>query len=148
MSRNILSRARPFAVLLLAALAAGCGSGRYPVEGRVAYEDGAPVDAGTVIGEATVDGVPVSAQGTIAPDGSFKMGTERPGDGVPPGSYRFVVMPVPLPDGPSAAGKVLAVDGKFSKFDSSGIKLDVKPEKNVLNITVPRPKAKPAARGN
>src|SRR5262245_51767809 len=46
---------RVLAPLFLMALASGCGSGRYPVTGRVTYEDGSPVEAGTVVAEATVN---------------------------------------------------------------------------------------------
>jgi hypothetical protein len=135
-----------FAPLLLLCFVAGCGSGRYPVNGRVTYEDGSPVEAGTVIGEATVDGKPVGVQGNIEQDGSFSLGGERAGDGAPAGNYRVIVMPVALGDMEMAEGKQPAVDGKYTQYETSGITLEVKPEKNVLNITVSRPK--PRAKGN
>jgi len=144
MSRRIRPRAHVLAPVLLAVLAAGCGSGRYPVTGRVTYEDGTPVEAGTVIGEATVDGKSVGVQGNVEGDGTFSWGTERAGDGAPPGHYRVIVMPVALGDSELAEGKRPAVDGKFSKFDTSGITFDVTPAKNELNITVTRPKPKKA----
>src|SRR5262249_1392665 len=85
-------RSLALALLFLTALAsAGCGPGRYPVSGRVTYPDGSPVEAGTVIGEATVNGKLVGVQGTIAKDGHFRWGTEKPGDGAFPGNYRIVV---------------------------------------------------------
>jgi hypothetical protein len=144
MSRSILPRARVLVPVLLAALTAGCGSGRYPVAGRVAYEDGSPVEAGTVIGEATVDGRLVGVQGNIEPDGTFAWGSDRPGDGAPAGLYRVVVMPVALGDSELAEGKHPAVDGKYTKYDTSGITFEVKPGRNELNITVTRPKPKKA----
>jgi hypothetical protein len=142
MSRRICVRIHVLAPLLLAVLAAGCGSGRYPVTGRVTYEDGTPVEAGTVIGEATVDGKPVGVQGNIEADGTFSWGTERAGDGAALGHYRVIVMPVALGDSELSEGKQPAVDGKFTRFHSSGITFDVKPGKNELNITVTRPKPK------
>lgn len=142
MSRWIRFRARLLAPLLLAVLAAGCGSGRYAVSGRVTYEDGSPVEAGTVIGEATVDGKAVSVQGNIEPDGSFQWGTERAGDGAPPGQYRVIVMPVALGDSELAEGKRPAVSGKYTRFETSGITFEVKPGKNNLSIKVERPGAK------
>jgi hypothetical protein len=129
--------------LFLIACASGCGSGRYTVTGRVTYEDGSPVEAGTVIGEATVNGKLVGVQGNIASDGTFSLGSDRPGDGAPPGNYRVLVMPVALGDAELAAGKRPAVGGKYTKFETSGITFEVKPEANVLNITVERPKPKP-----
>ena len=146
MSRRTACRSQALAPLLLAALAAGCGSGRYPVAGRVTYEDGTPVEAGTVIGEATVNGKAVGVQGNIGPDGSFRWGTERAGDGAAPGSYRVAVMPVALGDSERAAGKQPAVDARYTKYQTSGITFEVKPGKNELNITVTRPGPKTARR--
>jgi hypothetical protein len=105
-------------------------------------EDGAPVEGGTVIGEATVEGKPVGVQGNITPDGTFSWGGERAGDGALPGNYRVLVMPRALGDSELAAGKVPAVDGKFAKYETSGITFEVKPGKNELPITVTRPKPK------
>lgn len=143
MSRWTLWRLKLLVPLLLLALAAGCGSGRYPVSGHVTYEeDGSPLQAGIVIGEATVDDKSVSVQGNIAKDGSFHWGTERPGDGALPGTYRVIVQPVALGEIERAEGKLPDVEDKYTKFETSGITYEVKPEKNVLNITVTRPKRK------
>src|SRR5262249_36993168 len=100
------------------------------------------VEAGTVIGETTVDGRVVSVQGNIEKDGTFSWGTDRPGDGAFPGYYRVLVVPVALGDSERAAGKVPAVGGKFSKCETSGITFEVKPGTNELNIPVTRPKPK------
>jgi hypothetical protein len=117
----------------------GCSSGRGTISGKVTYPDGSPLEAGTVIGEATIDGQIVAVQGNVGKDGSFRMGVLRAGDGTLPGSYRFLVMPVALGDSEIAEGKLPGVEGKYSRFESSGITLDVKPGDNVLNITVTRP---------
>jgi hypothetical protein len=108
----------------------------------VAYEDGTPVEGGTVIGEASVGGKLVGVQGTIEKDGTFRWGGSRPGDGAVPGNYRVLVMPIPLGDSELAEGKVPAVDGKFAKYDTSGITFEVKSGKNELPITVTRPQPK------
>src|SRR5437899_10140450 len=114
------------AVLLVSVVAAGCGSGRYPVTGRVTYEDGTPVEEGTVIGEAEVDGKQVGVQGNIEKDGSFRWGGEKAGDGAYPGNYRVLVMPRALGESEKAAGKVPDVDGKFGKYETSGLTFEVK----------------------
>lgn len=125
-------------------LTMGCGSGRYPVSGKVCYEDGTPVEAGSVIGEATVEGKPAGVQGNITKNGSFSWGADHPGDGALPGVYRVAVMPVALGDSEIAEGKLPAVEGKFTRFETSGITFEVKPTVNELNITVtkPRPRVK------
>lgn len=131
-------------VLLLLALlcvALGCGSGRVPVLGKVVYPDQSPVPAGTVIGQTTIDGKPVSVQANIEADGSFKLGTTLPGDGALPGRYQFIVMPVALGDAELAAGKTPDVDSKYSDFDSAAIFFDVmKDQKNEFTISVTKPK--------
>jgi hypothetical protein len=131
------------AAAVVCAAAAGCGAGRQPVNGRVAYEDGSPVPAGTVVGEATVDGKPVTVQGRIGPDGRFTWGGEKPDDGALPGTYKVAVLPVPLGDYEKAQGKQPAVGGKYGRFESSGITFEVKPAgPNTLDITVAKPKPK------
>jgi hypothetical protein len=139
MSWRILLRLRLLVPLLLLAVAAGCGSGRYPVSGRVTYEDGSPVEAGIVIGEATVNDELVGVQGNIERDGSFRWGADTPGDGALPGEYRVIVVPVSLGDSELAEGKLPAVHSKFTRYETSGITFEVKPEENVLNIRVARP---------
>jgi hypothetical protein len=108
----------------------------------VTYEDGTPVAEGTVIGEATVEGKVVGVQGTIGTDGSFAWGGGRPGDGALPGTYRVLVMPRALGDSERSAGMVPAVAGKFGKFETSGLTIEVKAGKNDLPITVTKPKGK------
>lgn len=132
---------RSATLLTLAALTgvAGCGAGRYPVTGRVVYDDGSPLPEGSVVGEST-DGGPVMARGSVKSDGRFEWGTDRPGDGAKPGKYRVIVIPRALGDAELAKGELPAVDGKYTKYETSGITVEVKAEKNELNITVNRPK--------
>lgn len=146
MSPKIRHLLRALAPLFLLILVTGCGSGRYPVTGRVIYEDGTPVEEGTVIGEATVDGKLVGVQGNIEPDGTFVWGTERAGDGALPGNYRVIVMPRALGDQEMADGKLPAVASKYTRYETSGITFEVKPGKNELNIKVTKPKARTGGR--
>jgi len=127
------------AALLLLVGGVGCSSGRYPVSGKVTYQDGSPVTEGSVIGEAKEGEERYSAQGSIQSDGSFQWGTERPRDGARPGKYRVVVVPRALGDAEMAAGKLPAIDPKFANPQTSGIDFEVKTSKNELNITVTRP---------
>ena len=125
-------------LLILALAAAGCGSGRYPVSGTVLYEDGTPLEEGTVVGEAEVAGKLVAVQGNVV-NGAFEWGTERPGDGAPAGQYRVIVLPRALGDSEMAQGMVPAVDKKFTSYESSGLTFEVKSGKNKLDIKVTRP---------
>jgi hypothetical protein len=127
------------AAALVLLVAAGCGSGRYPVTGRVTYEDGTPLTEGNVVGYLSGAETGVTVQGSVKGDGTFTWGTDRPGEGVKPGRYRVAVIPRGLGDAEIASGKLPAVDAKFSNPDKSGIEIEVKDGRNELNITVTRP---------
>ncbi len=126
--------------LLTVAVTSGCNSGRYPAHGVVHYPDGSPVEAGTVIAEARVNGEIVGVQANIEKDGSFKLGGAVPGDGALPGNYRAMVMPVTLGDSEIAAGMTPAVAGKYANIETSGIAFEIKAEENKLDIEVTKPK--------
>jgi hypothetical protein len=143
-NHKVRRRLATLTALALLVGVAGCGSGRYPVTGRVLYQDGSPVTEGVVIGEAAEGDRKVMAQGAVQPDGSFRWGTGRPGDGAWPGKYRVVVVARALGEAESARGMLPAVDPKFSNPRTSGIAFDVNETHNEFNITVTRPRrAKP-----
>src|SRR5262245_21543198 len=139
---RITCRWSTLAPLMLMAFVSGCGSNRSQVSGRVTYKDGSPVDAGIVIGESTVNGVPVGVQGNIEKDGYFTWGADRAGDGALPGKYRVAIMPVALGDAEMAEGKQPAVDSRYTRYETSGITYEVTQGKNTFNIQVTRPKPK------
>jgi|SRR3954463_11597458 hypothetical protein len=124
---------------LAMALVTGCSSGRNTVAGTVTYDDGTPVESGIVIGDATVDGKPVSVQGTIR-NGVFSWGGAKEGDGALPGQYKVIVVPPALSEYEVARGMIPAIDGKWGKYETSGLTFEVKPGKNEFPIVVTRPK--------
>lgn len=144
MCRRLARRVRVLALFFLVFIV-GCGAARYPVSGRVTYEDGTPVEQGNVVGEATVNGKLVAVQGSISKDGSYSWGANYPGEGALPGDYKVIVQPRELGEQEISAGKLPDVDSKYGKYESSGLKFEVKPEKNEFNIKVSRPKPKPKA---
>jgi hypothetical protein len=106
----------------------------------VTYDDGAPVESGLVVGEATVDGKLVAVQAPIR-KGAFSWGGAKEGDGALPGLYRVIVLPESLSEYQLAQGMTSAIDGKYGKYETSGLSFEVKPGKNVFDIKVTRPKA-------
>ncbi|MBY0457505.1 MAG: carboxypeptidase-like regulatory domain-containing protein, partial [Gemmataceae bacterium] len=83
-------RTHRFAFLALAALTAtGCGTTLQPAGGQVLV-DGVPVKEGTVMFYPTAKGRPATAR--IGEDGSFVLSYEKPGDGLPPGEYKVVIV--------------------------------------------------------
>lgn len=123
---------------LLATLAAGCGrSDIYPVSGTVRLRDGSPVQVGKVIVDSGSAGV--GSWGSILPDGTFRMGTHAPADGVPAGEHRVAIVGACL-DSPagSAAEPMLLVHDRYSDPATSGLVFRV-PEVTTWEIVVDPP---------
>jgi hypothetical protein len=119
---------------------AGCGPRTYPVEGTVVFDDNRPATelAGGFVTFQPVDDK-ASAQGSIGPEGTFRLSTFRQGDGALPGPYRVVVSPPP-PGGASEAGPPpLLLDPCFSDPNTSDIQVTVEPRKNQVTIPVRKP---------
>src|SRR5438045_8319245 len=102
-------------VVACALLPAGCnhGTALSPVRGTVTLEDGSPLKKGMVIFEGTAaDGRAVTARGEVKPDGSYQLGTYKPGDGAPLGKYRVPINPMDLSEVPDEEKK-LPFDNKY-----------------------------------
>jgi hypothetical protein len=123
------------ALSLLPVAAVGCGAGRYPVQGKVTFEDGTPLTSGLVVFEKSEGDTKVMARGEIGSDGSYRLGTSNPGDGVEPGKYRVLVT-VPEPIDPDQAKRTPDVDKRFMDFKTSGLEFEVKAGTNEYPITV------------
>jgi hypothetical protein len=85
-------------VVLFGVLVPGCGGGggpkTYPVEGKVVFSDGTPAKelAGRIITFQPAEGDALP-QGEIKEDATFRLRTNQPGDGAPPGKYRVAIGP-------------------------------------------------------
>jgi hypothetical protein len=124
---------------LLLANAPGCdGSKLYPVEGTIVYPDG---EAVTGLAGGSVEFDPIAgkegARGEVQPDGTFRLGTHKPGDGAAPGEYRVSIQP-PLPALDRPAPRVL--DRRYESVATSGLRVTIKPETNRVRLEVERPK--------
>ena len=118
------------------AAVAGCGSSYYPVRGKVTLEDGAALAQGMVVFE-NAEGTQM-ARGMVRPDGSYELSTRKPGDGVKPGRYRALVSALDLTDVPDEQ-KRLPFDIKYTRFQTSGLEVEVKAGKNDVPIELSRP---------
>jgi hypothetical protein len=131
---RLLGRRRLWAVagaVGLLALAGCGGADRYPVHGKLVYEDNeqpvSELDGFDVT--FTSEALKVSARGMIQPDGTFQLGTEKDNDGAPPGEYIVTLtQPVREPDRPFVGNPV--VDRYYEDPSKSDLKAVVKPEKN------------------
>lgn len=101
---------------LLAALVIGCSDGSVTVEGVLKSPDGSPL-VGARVNAKEVDG-PNWASGTTNSDGRFNLGRSKPGEGVPPGSYRITIAEDKGDwDNPSPR----TISAKYSSAKASGI---------------------------
>jgi hypothetical protein len=129
-----MTRLLPLAAALAAA---GCGAGKHPVRGTVALDDGTPVTKGLVVFERD-GGPPVTARGEIKADGRYELGTDAPGDGVPPGRYKVLINSMDLSDVPDER-KNLPYDVRYLKFATSGLEFEVRDGANDYPIKLSRP---------
>lgn len=106
---------------------AGCNTGKFPVDGKIVWADGTPAKelaGGLVVFECT--SAPFCARGEIKEDGSFRLTTERPEDGVMPGAYRVLVSQL-RPDDDIRPPPPLPLDTRFEAFETSGLTYTVQP---------------------
>jgi hypothetical protein len=118
--------------------ATGCGSGgTYPVQGKVVFQDGTPLKGGIVVFES-VDHAHIIARGDIAPDGTFELGTKKPGDGALAGKHRVLVAPL-LPSNVKESKGPRPIHPRFENFETSKLVLTVEKRDNDFTIHVEKP---------
>lgn len=122
----------------LALVATGCGRsvGLVPVRGRVTI-DGEPLTTGAVMLQP--DAGPAS-QAKINPDGSFCLGTFEPEDGAIPGRavVRVVCRKDITPAGGERAFGPSLIPEHYTRFETSGLEVDVQPGMDSLDIALTR----------
>ena len=122
--------------LLVFICVTGC-SGNVKVTGKVAFPDGEPLSTGQVIFENEK----MSAMGRLSEDGSYTLGSDKEGNGIPPGKYRVYITgavtygepPPPPTDMYSQRGSlsplapsITLINRKFLSVETSGLEVDVK----------------------
>jgi hypothetical protein len=111
----------------------GCGrSNVATVNGTVLRKDKTPVSGARVIARSEETGK--SANGQTDANGLYKLGTEKMGDGIPPGDYYVIV----LEDlGDEHTRRPSTVAAKYAKPSTSGLKLSVRAgEKTVFDMSL------------
>lgn len=137
-----------FISILSLCFLAGCGNGHVVVKGRAVFsDDGSPLPMGTVyLSTATFQ-----ATGPIDNNGYFSIGSDKPGNGLPPGFYQVSVAGVYGEVKGISAGRFPnypLIDMKWSNPDTSGETLDVSKSVSNWELKVDRnplspPKIKP-----
>ena len=130
-------------LLLCVLLVAGCG-GNVRVTGTVTFPDGEPLTTGQVVFENEK----ISAIGRLSEDGTYTLGTNVEGNGIPRGQYRVFITgavtygepPPPTPGAHSAMlpPSIPLIDRSFRSAETSGLVADVT-GRMTFDITVTRP---------
>src|SRR5260370_39369566 len=103
----------------------GCGSKLYPARGTVTYPDGSPVTEGLVVFESKDQEKTTTARGEIRSDGSFELGTFKPGDGARPGKYCVLVAPKFDPNAVDRPSKKPTFHSRYGEFKTAELAFDV-----------------------
>src|SRR5262245_3757927 len=123
-------------------LLAGCGgTGLYPVEGQLQWQDGTP--AKELEGASVTFELPeknTNSTGIVQADGTFSLMTAAPGDGALPGKYKVVISERRQ----SAGGSQMAPtksDIRYAERDKTDLVAEVKPiSPNKLILKIDRAK--------
>jgi len=125
------------AFALVAILATGC-SNNVPLKGKVTFTDNdEPLTQGTVA--FLKDGI--VSRGTIQPDGTFVIGTEKVSDGLPPGTYQVYITgsEITTPINEYGANSYEPqIDKKYESPDTSGLTVTVDASTKTFDIKVDR----------
>jgi hypothetical protein len=115
------------ALVLVLSSAAGCAGGLQPVQGKVTLEDGTPLTKGLVVVESAEGKPPITARGDIQADGSYRLSTYKPGDGVPLGKYRVLISAQDFGniDGLEGPRRPPPFDKRYTDFGTSGLEFEV-----------------------
>jgi hypothetical protein len=130
--------------LVCVLLLSGCGSGTYPVHGKLVWKDGAPATelAGSNVTFESTD-QKTSAVGSIQPDGSFQLTTTKTNDGAPAGDYKVLIMLVgrPLVPGDDTRMAPGPIDSRYSEISTTNLTAKVTPGTNQITLTLERNQA-------
>jgi len=120
---------------LIFLVAMGC-SGNKRLVGKVTFDDGEPAPNGMVIFRTDT----FVAKGEIQKDGSYKMGSERENNGIPPGEYQVYVTSISEPPpGPFGMPTPLC-DPKYENPDTSGLTCKIPAPGNRFDFKIERRK--------
>lgn len=126
--RRAVAAARVFAAFVLLGVA-GCGGHEKEtatVKGTVLL-DGQPFTGGAVVFTPAAGR---AAMGKIAPDGSYTLGTYRPGDGAIVGHHQVsVVPPMPVNETDPVSPLAYKLPPRYGNGETSGLEFDVESDK-------------------
>ena len=127
----------PFCLLIVLPLCIGC-NGNIPVKGKVTFsDDQSPLTDGMVCFETDA----FQARGQLQKDGTYRLGSLKEADGVPPGTYRVFIMGAVVED-PTAKGlnapPLPLITEKFETGSNSGITVEINAKTRKFDFSVDR----------
>ena len=131
-----------FLPLLVLLCAVGCGGGNVPMGGTVTFSDnGEPVTVGTVF--FTTD--TFEAYGPLQSDGTYKIGSVKEADGLPPGKYKVYIRDAHeyqrVGEGDNVVDNVVPlIAPKYASPTTSDLEVEVTSSQRTFDFTVDRPK--------
>lgn len=112
----------------------GCSVNKQPLDGRVTYPDGSPLEAGVVCFEENG----FLARGKIKEDGRYTVGSESSANGIPLGIYKvYINSAEKLPEGRLGPLEPL-IDKKYANIATSGLTFTADGKTRKFDITVER----------
>jgi hypothetical protein len=116
----------------------GCYGKNVPLSGVIVFsDDNTPLTMGTVY----LTSETFQASGQIRKDGSFRIGSEQPGNGIPPGTYKVSVSGVYGKKGEminSRNPNYSLIDSKWSSPQTSGMIITVDAKTRRLELKIDR----------
>ena len=123
--------------VLLVLCLSGCGE-NMPLSGKITFDDGTPLVSGTIVFECDK----TLSRGIIQEDGTFVVGTEKSGNGLPKGKQFTICITgayEPLPPGVGMVAPVPLVATKYNNAMTSGLTFNSDGKTKTFNIVVERP---------
>jgi hypothetical protein len=129
----------------------GCGGEEkttlYPVTITVTYPDKKPAPGAQVVLHSLEHNT--TSRGVTGEDGSCQLTTLQANDGASPGPHEVLVAEPPLMGDPDVPSKGPQIADRFARFNTSGLKVDVKsdgseniaPGHAALNVALRRPRS-------
>lgn len=105
-------------LIFLCVFLVGCGK-NIQFGGKVTFEDGKPLPTGKVI--FSTDSF--QADGRIGPDGSYRLGSLKKDDGLPPGNYKVYIRGA---SDITDDGETPLIDGKFADYKTTPLSCEIK----------------------
>ena len=137
--RNMMTKTFLFLpALCLAVCLLGC-SKLEPMSGTVTFEDGKPLTTGTVIFQTNG----FQAKGTLDAQGKYKIGSDKPGNGLPSGKYEVGIAGAEVQVSTKGGGESFEskplIKEKYSDPSTSGITVTVDGKTKTFDFKVEKP---------